>query len=81
MPSYRVDLFPLKSLITMIKSSPKNFAIIGDISDLPVPVIQGLEMQCLPYALQGLGASLGALGDFSAHHRTHGGHAATRSNY
>lgn len=65
----------------MIKSTPKNFAVVGDVSDLPVSVIQGLEMQCLPYTLQGPGASLGALGDFSAHHRTHGGHAAIRSNY
>lgn len=65
----------------MIKSTPKNFAVTGDVSDLPVPVIQGLEMQCLPYTLQGPGASFGALGDFSAHHHMHGGRAATRSNY
>jgi len=39
---YGTDLFPLKSPITIVKSTPKKFAAIQEISDLAVPGIKGL---------------------------------------
>lgn len=47
---YGIDLFPLKSLITVIKSTPKMFAAVEEISDLAVPGIKGLAKPgCVVY--------------------------------
>lgn len=47
---YGLDLFPLKSLITITKATPKKFAAVEEISDLAVPGIKRLAKPgCIVY--------------------------------